>query len=198
MAGLRGAASIERGSAVRPSRLDDAQLLARIADRDLRAFERLYRAYHPRLSRFVSNILRRPHLVEEVLNDTMMVVWRRPGAYNGTSRVSTWIFAIAYRTALKALRRADDPVPDDRLKELPSSEPDPEQHAERGQAQRDLLAAIVELSPDHRAVIDLTYFHELGYAEIAEIMGCPVGTVKTRMFHARRHLRQRLAGCLAD
>jgi RNA polymerase sigma-70 factor (ECF subfamily) len=198
MPGLRGAARIERGSAAGPDRSDDAALLARIAEGDLRAFERLYRAYHPRLSRFLSNILRRAHLVEEVLNDTMMVVWRRPTAYNGMSRVSTWIFAIAYRTALKALRRADDPIPDDRAQERPSGEPTPEQHAEAGQVQRDLLKAIGELSADHRAVIDLTYFHEIGYREIAEIMACPVNTVKTRMFHARRHLKQRLAGRLAD
>ena len=65
--------------------------------------------YHPRLSRFLTNILRRPQLVEEALNDTLMVVWKRPEAYNGMSKVSTWIFAIAYRTALKARSRNDEP-----------------------------------------------------------------------------------------
>lgn len=195
---LQGAASIEHGSVARPDRHGDALLLARIADGDLRAFERLYRAYYPRLGRFLSNILRRSHLVEEVLNDTMMVVWTRPKGYNGASQVSTWIFAIAYRKALKALRRVDDPIEDDRAQERPSSEPDPEQHVERSQVQRDMLRAIGELSADHRAVIDLTYFHELGYWEIAQIMDCPVNTVKTRMYHARRHLKQRLAGRLAD
>jgi RNA polymerase sigma-70 factor (ECF subfamily) len=61
-----------------------------------------------------------------------------------------------------------------------------------------LLKAIAGLSPDHRAVVDLTYFHEIGYREIAEIMDCPVDTVKTRMFHARRHLKGMLGGALAD
>ena len=198
MPGLRTAASIGPGPAAKPDRPDDVLLLARIERGDIRAFEQLYRAYHPRLSRFLMSILRRAHLVEEVLNDTMMVVWNRPGAFNGMSRVSTWIFAIAYRTALKALRRVDDPIADDRVAERASAEPTAEQHLTAGETERDLLAAIGELSPDHRAVIDLTYFHEVGYREIAEIMDCPVGTVKTRMFHARRHLRQRLAGRLGE
>jgi RNA polymerase sigma-70 factor (ECF subfamily) len=68
----------------------------------------------------------------------------------------------------------------------------------RSQVREVLVRAIGELSPDHRAVVDLTYFHEFGYREIAELMDCPVDTVKTRMFHARRHLRRKLAGELAD
>src|ERR1700722_11221794 len=84
---------------------DDGRLIGRICRQDARAFEELYRAYYPRLTRFLSNILRRAPLIEEVLNDTMMVVWTSPDRYNGKSKVSTWIFAIAYRKALRALRR---------------------------------------------------------------------------------------------
>lgn len=177
---------------------DEAQLIARVCARDLRAFESLYRRYHPRLSRFLSNLLRRPHLVEEVLNDTMMVVWNRPDSYNGASRLSTWIFAIGYRKALKALRRYDDPIEDLQAESRASAEPGPELQLGRRQANEALLNAMGELSPDHRAVIDLTYFHEMGYREIAEIMECPVDTVKTRMFYARRHLKRVLAGALTD
>ena len=61
-----------------------------------------------------------------------------------------------------------------------------------------LRAAMDRLSPDHRAVVDLTYFHDLGYREIAEIMSCPVDTVKTRMFHARRRLKEAMAGGFED
>src|SRR5882724_8996616 len=88
----------------------EARLIARVARGDLRAFEDLYRIYHPRLSRFLLNITRRPQLVEEVLSDTLLVVWRRSDGFNGRSKVSTWIFAIAYRKALNALRRLDEPV----------------------------------------------------------------------------------------
>lgn len=177
---------------------DDARLIGRICQRDSRAFEQLYRAYHPRLSRFLGNILRRAPVVEEVLNDTMLVVWTHPDRYNGKSKVSTWIFAIAYRKALKALRRSDEPVEDKLADSRPSLEPGPEQQLGAREVQTVLLKAIGELSADHRAVVDLTYFHEAGYREIAEIMDCPVDTVKTRMFHARRHLKHRLSGQLTD
>lgn len=178
--------------------LDEVCLIARIVDQDLRAFEDLYRIYHPRLTRFLMNILRRPQLAEEALNDTMMVVWKRPASFNGTSKVSTWIFAIAYRTALKARSRSDEPREDQQADQRASPDVDPEQHLGQRQTQELLLEAMGRLSPEHRAVVDLTYFHEIGYREIAEILDCPVGTVKTRMHHARRHLKDVLAGRLWD
>ena len=177
---------------------DERQLIERLRARDLRAFETLYRNYHPRLTRFLLNLTHRPHLVEEVLNDTMLVVWNQPERFNGASKLSTWIFAIAYRKALKALKRQDEPIEDREAHARPSLEPGPEQRLSERQAQEVLLGAMRELSPDHRAVVDLTYFHEVGYREIAEIMDCPVDTVKTRMFHARRHLKRKLSGALSD
>jgi RNA polymerase sigma factor (sigma-70 family) len=177
---------------------DEARLIERIAAKELRAFEDLYRIYHPRLTRFLVNILHRPHLAEEALNDTMLVVWKRPDSYNGSCKVSTWIFAIAYRTALKAMSRQDAPLEDKYAGLRPSDDADPEQELGQRQVQEILLGAMEQLSADHRAVLDLTYFHDVGYREIAEIMDCPVGTVKTRMFHARRHLKDMLAGRLAD
>jgi RNA polymerase sigma-70 factor (ECF subfamily) len=177
---------------------DQFALIERVRRRDLRAFERLYRDYHPRLTRFLTNMIHRPQVVEEVLDDTMLVVWNHPERYNGASKLSTWIFAIAYRKGLKALKHQDDPVADGRLDTRASAATDPEDELGQLQVQRILLAAIRELSPDHRTVVDLTYFHEIGYREIAEIMDCPVDTVKTGAFHARRHLRRRLSGDLSD
>lgn len=176
---------------------EDVRLIERIAGGDLRAFETLYRAYHPRLTRFLTNMLRRPQLVEEALNDTMMVVWKRPEKFNGTSKVSTWIFAVAYRTALKARSRVQDPVDPAEAPE-PVDDGTPEQDLGHRQVSAILVQAMGTLSPEHRAVLDLTYFHDIGYREIADILGCPVGTVKTRMHHARKHLKARLAGRLGD
>ena len=196
-----GSRSVAKGApdpGARPDVSDDVRLLALVSAGDLHAFEQLYRAYHPRLKRFLANILRRPHLVDEVLNDTMMVVWRQPEKYNGKSKVSTWIYAIAYRKALKALRRRDEPIEDKTADARPSADPGPEQNVGQRQLQTLLLKAMGELSADHRAVVDLTYFHEIGYREIAELMDCPVDTVKTRMFHARRRLKAMLPGELAD
>jgi RNA polymerase sigma-70 factor (ECF subfamily) len=177
---------------------DDARLMARIRAREIDAFEELYREYHGRLTRFLFNLVRRPQLVEEVLNDTLMVVWDKPESFNGASKLSTWIFAIAYRKAMKAVRRQDEAVEDPKAEERVSPDASPEDEFGRQRAQVLLAKAIAELSPEHRAVVDFTYFHEMGYREIAAIMGCPVDTVKTRMFHARRHLRRRLAGELPD
>jgi RNA polymerase sigma-70 factor (ECF subfamily) len=176
----------------------EAALFARVARKDRRAFEDLYRAYHPRLTRFLFNMTRRPPLVEEVLNDTMLTVWDRPERFNGTSRLSTWIFAIAYRKALSALRRQDVPIEDVGAEKRPADDAGPERRLGDQQVGAVLRRALDELSADHRAVIELTYYHDMGYREIAEIMGCPVDTVKTRMFHARRHLKRMLAGRLAD
>jgi RNA polymerase sigma factor (sigma-70 family) len=185
-------------AAAQSSWRDEAHLINRIAEGQARAFEELYRIYRPRLTRFLMNMTRRKQMTEEVLNDTMMVVWNKPDSYNGASRLSTWIFAIGYRKALKALSRYDDPVEDAQAERRPSGEPGPDQQLDRRQAQAALLDAMRQLSPDHRAVVDLTYFHEIGYREIAEIMECPVDTVKTRMYYARRHLKRVLPGALAD
>ncbi|MGN6817291.1 MAG: sigma-70 family RNA polymerase sigma factor [Sphingomonas sp.] len=173
-------------------------LLARIIQADRGAFEDLYRLYHPRLTRFLLNLIRRPTLVEEVLNDTMMVVWDRADSFNGASKLSTWIFAIAYRKAMKGLKRQDEAIEDKDSENRVSEDAGPEEESSRHRINALLMRAMDELSPAHRAVVDLTYFHELGYREIAKILECPVDTVKTRMFHARRHLRRRLAGQLAD
>ncbi len=162
------------------------------------AFERLYRIYQPRLAQFLTNLVKRPQLVEEVLDDTMMVVWQTAASFRGTSKLSTWVFAIAYRKALKARARWPDPVEDEQLDTRASNDPAPDAELERSGIRTALVTAMNKLSPEQRAVVDLTYFHDLGYREIAEILSCPVDTVKTRMFHARRRLKQALSGTLAD
>jgi RNA polymerase sigma factor (sigma-70 family) len=177
---------------------DEAALLARVVEGDERAFDDLYRIYDPRLRRFLSAMLASPSLVEEVLDDTLLVVWARAGRFDRSSKVSTWIFAIAYRTALAALHRRRESPMDETVDDRPSLEPGPEQQLAAKHVRRAILRAMGELSPDHRAVLDLTYFHELDYREIARIMDCPVETVKSRMHYARRRLRHELPGRLAD
>lgn len=187
--GVQPKAAVERHGAPR-----DVELLERIKARDVHAFERLYRIYQPRLARFVTNLIHRPELVEEVLDDTMIAVWNTAGNFRGASRVSTWIFGIAYRQAMKARRRWDMPVEQEPDLEQASLEDGPDEVLHQSRRHVALRTAMEELTVDHRAVLDLTYFHGLGYREIAEIVGCPVDTVKTRMFHARRKLKRVLVG----
>ncbi|MFL6775825.1 MAG: RNA polymerase sigma factor [Sphingomicrobium sp.] len=193
-----GIANRPRAEAARSSSPDDRELVARVAARDLQAFERLYRLYQPRLTRFLTTLLRRPPLIEEVLDDTMMVVWQSADRFRGSSKPSTWIFAIAYRKAQKAKKRWPEPLEDPEYDTRASDEPAPDEQIHHERLHDALVRAMGQLSTDHRAVVDLTYFHGLGYREIAEIVDCPVDTVKTRMFHARRRLKQAMPGKLSD
>lgn len=193
-----GTAIRPRTEAVRESGLDERELLERVKAHDMDAFERLYRLYQPRLARFLVNLLKRPQLVEEVLDDVMMVVWQTAASFRGTSKLSTWLFAIAYRKALKARARWPDPVEDSEQDNRVSNDPLPDSELDRSRVHAALRSAMGKLSDEQRAVVDLTYFHGLGYREIAEILSCPVDTVKTRMFHARRRLKQAISGTLAD
>ena len=172
----------------------DVALIDRIARGELAAFEAFYREYHDRLGRFLGLMTSQAALVEEALNDTMLVVWRRAATFNGQSKVSTWLFAIAYRTALKALRSHDEPVEDPDADRFAAEGAGPEQRRSESEVRAALARALDGLSHEQRSVLVLTYFHDLPYAEIALIVGCPEDTVKTRAFHGRRRLRALLAG----
>jgi RNA polymerase sigma-70 factor, ECF subfamily len=172
----------------------EIELLRRTAARDRDAFQALYLIYHRRLARFLTRMTRHYDVAEEIINDTLWVVWERAAEFRGTSRVSTWIMGIAYRRALKTLRRAS--------MQLQAVEVDPEQEdqtdagAAIDQADRRqlVLQALTQLPVEQRIVLELTYYLGHSCAEVAEIMECPVNTVKTRMFHARRKLRALLPG----
>ncbi|MFC5524844.1 RNA polymerase sigma factor [Rhodanobacter ginsengisoli] len=182
-----------RGPGRGDAALDEIVLLDRVAAEDADAFESLYRAYQPRLKRFIGRMTRQPTLIEEVLDDTMMVVWRKAHTYNHAAKVSTWIFAVAYRQTLKALRHSDDTVEFGDEQQAASSAAGPDAELQQDELHRHIGDALAGLSAEQRAVIELTYYLGYGYREIAEIMGCPVDTVKTRMFYARRKLKTLLA-----
>ena len=176
----------------------DARLISQVAGGDRHAFELLYRGFFPRLTRFLNGMTRSVQLIEEIVNDTMLVVWQQAHRYDGTCKVSTWIFAIAYRKACKAIRGLDEPVDiDPDLCEGDAGyEPDHELDLQR--LRRSVGAALDDLPAAQRAVVNLAYHHDMGYAQIAAVMDCPVNTVKTRMFHARRRLKHLLAGQLEE
>lgn len=174
----------------------EAALLRRIAAKDRRAFEALYHAYYRRLFAYLFKTIRRPELSEEVLDDVMLAVWTGAAGFDGRSRPSTWIFGIAYHKALKALarqgrHRAETEETDG---EEPMTEEGPEGLLVRREMADVLGRALRALPLEQRTVVELTYYHGFSYQEIADIMGCPVNTVKTRMFHARRRLKEMLPG----
>lgn len=171
----------------------DLELIRLVAARDLSAFEELHHLYYRRVFRFLLSTTRRLDLVEEILNDVMFTVWQKAGDFQERSRTSTWIFGIAYRQALKRLAR-EARIPPQITPESAglSSMGDADRTAERHELRDLLQRALERLSPDQRAVIELTYYGGRSCREAAEIVNCPVNTVKTRMFHARRRLRELL------
>jgi RNA polymerase sigma-70 factor (ECF subfamily) len=184
--------------AVDPRRQSDAReelsWLEATALGDRRAFERLYARYYPRLLGYLHRQLGSADLAEETVDDVLLVVWRSAGRFRGRSTVSTWIFGIAYRKGLKALarRRKWWTLFDRELPEDLSSLESPQRDLDSRELRRRLGTALAELSAEHRAVLILTLVQGLPYREIADIVGCPVSTVKTRMFHARRKLQSQL------
>jgi RNA polymerase sigma factor (sigma-70 family) len=176
---------------------DEHTLLRRVAAKDRKAFEALYHLYYRRLFGYLLKITRRAEVVEEVLNDVMLAIWKGAASFDGRSRPSTWIFGIAYHKALKALaqqlRQPKEPGEETEGPE-PVDHEEPERLAVRRELATVLGRALGALPPDQRAVVELTYYYGLAYQEISEIVGCPVNTVKTRMFHARRRLRALLPG----
>ena len=174
----------------------DVTALCAIAAGDRAAFDEMYRRYYPRLMDFLARVVSHRELAEEIVNDTMYTVWTAGNSFAGRSKVSTWVFGIAYKKALKRLSRDKRQLAEslDDHYEL-AADTDPAGDANLAQLRSALERALVRLSPAHRSVVELTYLLDYSYDEIARIVGCPVNTVKTRMFHARAHLR-RLLGAL--
>jgi RNA polymerase sigma factor (sigma-70 family) len=166
----------------------ETRLIGLIAGRNRLAFEDFYRSYFPRLTRFLHRMTRSAPLIEEIVDDTMLVVWQKAGSFDFSCKLSTWVFAIAYRKACKALHAHDEPLDTD----MEACESDiawqPEWRCEQRRLALALDIALDALPLAQRAAFELTFYHGMGYAEIAVIQECPVNTVKTRLFHARRRL----------
>ena len=179
----------------------DVELLERVAGGDREAFRELYAGYYHAVLRFIYRITGQLESAQEGVNDVMLVVWRSCSRFERKSKVATWIMGIAYRKGLKLLsnsKRWDERFKAGTIEEWNEpSAPDGEL-SNRGDL-RDLLEhGMRQLPPQQRAVVELTYFYGYSYEEIANIVDCPVNTVKTRMFHARANLKMLLPGLGRD
>jgi RNA polymerase sigma-70 factor (ECF subfamily) len=180
-----------------PTDAEDQAWLAATARGDRDAFERLYRRHQPRLLRFLWRHLPRTELAEEVVNDALWVVWRKAADFRGDAKVRTWITGIGYRCMLRALREgppvdelSESMLSDFALDQLPA---DPAR-AQREEDSDWLAQGLKTLPADQRVTLELAYLLGESCEDIAAIMGCAVGTVKARMFHARVRLRNVLPG----
>jgi RNA polymerase sigma-70 factor (ECF subfamily) len=187
---------LPRAAELRRSEARERELLAGVVLRDRHAFEELYLLYYHSLGRFLRRHLSQPGLAEEVINDTFWIVWRKAAAFRGQSSVSTWIMGIAYRRALKALRRlrsSSRAETGDYTEAMELHDPSPKNHE-----MEDWVAKGLALLPvQQRVAVELAYYLGHSFEEIGAIMGCRASTVKARMFHARTRLRsalERLSG----
>jgi RNA polymerase sigma-70 factor, ECF subfamily len=189
-----------------------AALLKRIADKDQKAFEEFYYLYSGGFGAFLMKMLKRQEWVDEAVNDVMLSVWQLADRYDPErGRLSTWLFGIAHNKGLKVLERLG------RQREVQLEEPEREPDRDAGEEtgtyemlgvatfgpERVVIGwelgdamswAFSRLSADHRAVLELCFCEDCSYQEIADIMDCPINTVKTRLFHARKRLGELLAG----
>ncbi|MFV2060150.1 MAG: RNA polymerase sigma factor [Gammaproteobacteria bacterium] len=184
---------IKDGLIEESSNASEIVLLKKIVSHDRDAFHTVFSNYYPRLQRFISRLTKNNELIEEIINDVMFVIWQKAGDFKNRSRVSTWIFGIAYNTTLKSLAKqnrhkstAADDIPEEVDPATPYTKLAQEQQLQQ------IQNSLEQLSIEHQTVVVLTYIYGYSYIEISEVMSCPVNTVKTRMFHARKNLQSLL------
>jgi RNA polymerase sigma-70 factor (ECF subfamily) len=181
-----------------PAELDEA-LVREVAKGNQLAMRTLFTRHQVGVYRFVRRIVRDSDLAEDVVSEVFLAVWRRAGRFEGRSAVSTWLLSIARHKALTAIK----PQPNERLDSDmglmivdPARDPEAEiRHKDRATVLRHCLGA---LSPEHSEIIDLVYYQQSSIKDVAEILGIPLNTVKTRMFYARKRLATLLSAAGVD
>jgi RNA polymerase sigma-70 factor, ECF subfamily len=171
----------------------DEVLIGRIANGDRLAMQVLFARHHVRVYRFVLRLVRDESVAEDLISDVFLDVWRQAGRFEGRSAVSTWMLAIARFKALSALRRRTDEALDEEAAEaIEDPSDDPEVALEKKDKSAVIRKCLEGLSAEHREIVDLVYYHEKSVEEVAQIVGIPENTVKTRMFYARKRLAELL------
>ena len=169
----------------------DVILVNRIAAGDRLAMQALFARHRTSIYRWLLRFVSNETLAEDVLSEVFLDVWRQADRFEGRSSVSTWLMSIARHKALSARRvRTEDELTEELEAAIVDTADDPEtalQEKDRGEL---LRQALTHLSPEHREIIDLVYYHDRSIVECAQIIGIPAATVKTRMFYARRKLAE--------
>ena len=171
----------------------DEAVMTALSEGDRHAIQVLFARHNVRVFRFVMRLVGNVSVAEDLVNEVFIEVWRQPGKFAGRCRVATWLLAIARNKALTVLRRCSDAELDDETAltiEDPSD--DPEATIEKNDRSAILRKCLTQLSPAHREVIDLVYYHEKSVGEVAQIIAAPESTVKTRMFYARNQIEKLL------
>jgi RNA polymerase sigma-70 factor, ECF subfamily len=177
----------------------DDTLIERIAHGDRLAMRVLFTRHHVRVYRFVLRLVHNETAAEDLISDVFLDVWRQASKFEARSQVSTWLLAIARFKALSWLRkRSDEELDEETAAAVEDPGDDPEVAMQKTDRSEILRKCLTKLSPEHREIIDLAYYHEKAVEEVADIVGIPENTVKTRMFYARKKLSELLRAAGVD
>ncbi|MEP3891003.1 MAG: sigma-70 family RNA polymerase sigma factor [Hellea sp.] len=171
----------------------DLSLVHKIAAGDHAAMKHVYELYSGPLFSFVKNWLADPHEASDIVHETMLEVWRRADRFQGRSLLKSWIFSIARNKSIDRNRKSSRMSYTDEVPEVVDDLPGPMDVLEMSQDAAALKACVMNLSETHRRMIHLAFYEDLSYGEISKIEGCPIGTVKTRILHAKKLLMRDLA-----
>jgi RNA polymerase sigma-70 factor (ECF subfamily) len=166
----------------------DETLVERIAAGDRHAMQMLFTRHHVRVFRFVLKMVQDRALADDLVSEIFLDLWRQAHQFDARAKASTWLLAIARYKAISAVRRRRVDADLDDAGEIADPSNSPEAISQMNGRNQILRHCIAKLSPSHREIIDLVYYHEKPIDAVADIIGIPLNTVKTRMFYARRQL----------
>jgi RNA polymerase sigma-70 factor (ECF subfamily) len=173
------------------NKTSDLALIKAVAGGDRGAMHTLYTRHIAKVYRFILRLINDPSLAEDLVSEVFLDVWRQAAAFKAKSQVSTWLLAIARNKAISTMRRRrDEQLDEEALATVEDPAHNPHALMECGTRAAIVRKCLARLSPAHREVLDLVYYHEKSIDEIAEITGIPASTVKTRAFYARSHMQK--------
>lgn len=188
------AAALSRPPSASAKSISDDALIGLIATGDRNAMRLFFVRHNLRVFRFLLRIINNEARAEELLNEVFLDVWRSAERFEARSQVTTWLLGIARFKALSALRRrCYDALDDDAVEAIEDPADDPEVVMQNADRSAILQACLKRLSTAHRQVVDLIYYHGQSVEQVAEIIGVPKNTVKTRAFNARKRIAELLA-----
>jgi RNA polymerase sigma-70 factor (ECF subfamily) len=171
----------------------DEALVEAIATGDRRAMQVLFGRHQVKVYRFLVRMTGDAAAADDLVSEVFFEVWRKAASFEGRSQVSTWLLGIARFKALSAARRrTEDQLSDLAAETIEDESDDPEMILGKQDTSAIIRQCLQKLSADHREIIDLVYYHEKSVDEVAEVVGIPCGTVKTRMFYARKRMAELL------
>ena len=172
----------------------DTDLVRRVAAGDRVALRRIHDRFQRPLIGYLLRFVRDHAVAEELAAEVMVGIWRQAARYEGRSSLETWVFGIAHNKAVSWLRkRREEGMPEGAADALVDERADPEAEADASSVTDMMSRLIQRLSVEQQAALQLTYYQDMPLEQVADAMGCPVNTVKTRIYYARQHLMRMLA-----